>query len=213
MADVAMPVGNLTGTQEGEGSLVGWYIGVQDGLPRRLPVEPRVRDRYTRGLGGRGQRMRWIEEAGIYDLAGTVERVPGTTNSVRNVPLQSKYEQLRDLAETIPELREAFVKQMAGTRSARPQVFACACGLEFTNADVFSIHQEGCPTAATGAASLAASSQAATATAPAGESAAPVAKPPRPVTCKTCGDKFDSLPEHNRHKRAEHGRSKKAVAA
>ena len=212
MANPAMPAGgSILGTQEGDGGKVTWYIGLDDGLPRRLPYAMNQRDRYVRGLG-REQRMYWVEDAGVYDISGTIVPVPGATNTIRSIPLPDKYTQLAQLCEMqnedgswrFPELREARARLYSGQRSAIPTTFPCACGLAFGNKDIFALHAQGCPKAATGAASPLAAPPPATARDDA--PAAPVAKPRKPVTCKACGEKFDTLPEHNRHKRADHPR-------
>lgn len=205
-----MPLGEVIGSAQGNGSKVGWYIGEEDGLPRRLPTSATARDRYTRRRG-RGQRLIWIEDAGEYDLSGTVVPVPGMTNIVRTVPLPDKYTQLNALCEErnpdgsprFPELIEARRRLYSGDRSRVTKTFPCACGLTFSVEQVYRLHKEGC-TAATGASPPSPSSS--PAQVPADD--APVAKPRTPVSCRACGEQFATLPEHNRHKAAAHPRKR-----
>lgn len=211
---VSMPVGEVIGS-EGEGRLLGWYIGLDDGLPRRLPVHSYARERYVGWRGVRKQKMVFIEPAGTFDSSGTVIPVPGKSNMVRTVPLPDKYAHLDELCEErnpdgsyrLPELRDARLRLYSGIRSAVPQTFPCACGLKFGSQPIHALHVQICPSAATGASAPSPSSRAVAADSPA--PGAPVAKTRKPVSCRACGELFDTLPEHNRHKRAAHPRERK----
>lgn len=208
-----MPIdGQMTGSH-GDGARVGWFIGEQDGLPRRLPIDIGARDRYQRGVS-RQQRLIWVEEAGSWDTEGQVIRMPGT-NMVRQIPLEDKYTQLNRLCDEanpdgsyrFPMLRDARLRLLSGTRSSIAVSATCGCGLTFTNAQFFALHQQVCSAvaAATGAS---APSGGGTGMGPPAVAGAPVAKPPKPFTCRKCDPPivFPSQSECSAHQYATHRR-------
>jgi hypothetical protein len=138
----------------GDGSLVGWYVGAEDGLPRRLPVHAAARDRYvdTFQRGTRTQQMIFIPDAGVYDTEGTVLPVPGKSGIVRQIPLPHKYEQLKELAaQTNPDgtprhplLKRGWELMLSTERTAKPVNLLCACGVTFGSRTIFDAHQGVC---------------------------------------------------------------------
>ena len=178
----------------GKGGVLGWYLGEQDGRPRRLPVHPMQRDRYESGTGGHRQRLIFKRDWGTYSPDGDLRLLPDGRTAF--TPLEGKYEQLARLAQHFPEAKAALALMYAPRPDEHEQVWTCACGMEFTRVFAIDIHKESCP-----------KHQAQTAPPP-----AIVAKPAVPITCKTCGDTFEKPLELANHSRFKHPKKKRDAA-
>ena len=170
----------------GKGGVLGWYVGEEDGRPRRLPVHPLQRDRYESASGGHRQRLIFKREWGTYSPDGDLRQLPDGRMVV--VPLEGKYEQLARIGEHFPEAKAALRLMYAPRPDEHEQVWTCACGSEFTRPFAIAIHKEAC-------------AQYIASQAP----PAPVtAKPPVPITCRTCGETFEKPLELANHAKREH---------